>query len=135
MEKAQFSFEQFYITESHISRNIINVSTNLDIDIKPSAVHLKDTNEFQLTLNVKVTSDNNSINAEVIGVGVFKFSENLATNILNNYSYVNAPAIIFPYIRAYITTLTGLQGFIPINLPLLNFSNLRDKLINNTETI
>ena len=54
---------------------------------------------------------------------------------LNNLFFVNAPALLFPYIRAYISTLTNLSGFDPINLPTLNMSGLGEDLKKNTSNL
>ena len=51
---------------------------------------------------------------------------------LGKFFYINAPALLFPYIRAYISTLTNLSGFEPINLPTLNMTRLGDDLKKNT---
>ena len=54
---------------------------------------------------------------------------------MNQYFYTNAPAILFPYIRAYISTLTNLSGYKPINLPTLNLTSLREDLEKNTSEV
>ena len=54
---------------------------------------------------------------------------------MNQYFYTNAPAILFPYIRAYISTLTNLSGYKPINLPTLNLTSLREELEKNTTEV
>lgn len=54
---------------------------------------------------------------------------------LGMFFYTNAPALLFPYIRAYISTLTNLSGFEPINLPTLNMTQLGKELEQNTSEI
>ncbi|ANI88819.1 preprotein translocase subunit SecB [Arachidicoccus ginsenosidimutans] len=46
---------------------------------------------------------------------------------LSSFPKVNAPAIAFPYLRAFISNLTLQAGFEPIILPSINFINLGDK--------
>ena len=41
---------------------------------------------------------------------------------------LNAPAIVFPYLRAYITNITTQSGMTPIILPTLNLTNLGENL-------
>ena len=43
---------------------------------------------------------------------------------LSDFPKINAPAIAFPYLRAYISNLTLQSGFEPIMLPSINFVNL-----------
>ena len=65
----------------------------------------------------------------------FYFEKGIEEKQLNNYFYINAPAILFPYIRAYITTLTSLSGLKPIILPTLNLIGLGKDLADHTNTI
>ncbi len=46
---------------------------------------------------------------------------------------MNAPAILFPYIRSYISTLSTLSGLSPIVLHTLNLTSLKDELLDNIE--
>lgn len=50
------------------------------------------------------------------------------TNSLIN---VNVPAIAFPFIRAYISTVTLQSGFSPVLLPSINFYRLAEKMKEN----
>ena len=53
-------------------------------------------------------------------------------NNLLNFICINAPAIIFPYIRAYVSTLTSLSGIPTIIMPTINMESvgrqLREKI-------
>ncbi|WP_236195476.1 protein-export chaperone SecB [Pseudomonas glycinae] len=46
----------------------------------------------------------------------------------SNFPYVNAPAIAYPYLRAFISNLTLNAGFAPVMLPSLNFVAMKDKI-------
>lgn len=39
---------------------------------------------------------------------------------------------MFPYIRAYISTVTALSGLKAVNLPVLNLTDLQERLKLNT---
>ena len=65
-------------------------------------------------------------------LGLFEFKEVIAIDNLTTYFYINAPAIIFPYVRAYIAALTSLSGFETINLPPINVGVLKEELKSNT---
>jgi preprotein translocase subunit SecB len=43
---------------------------------------------------------------------------------LSHFPKINAPAIAFPYLRAYISNLTLQSGFETVVLPSINFVNL-----------
>lgn len=51
----------------------------------------------------------------------------------NGYFIFNAPAIVFPYIRAYISSLTALSGMPTLTLPTLNLTQLGETLKTNIE--
>lgn len=44
----------------------------------------------------------------------------------SNFPKVNAPAIAFPYLRAFISNLTLQAGYKPIVLPSINFNKLAE---------
>ena len=46
----------------------------------------------------------------------------------------NSIAILFPYVRAFVSTLTLQANIKPILLPTLNLSSLQDILRENTTT-
>lgn len=73
-----------------------------DIDLKDK--------DFDLVFQVAfVFSTEDEINED------FKFSD---------FPKINAPAIAFPFIRAYISNLTLQSGFEPVILPSINFVKL-----------
>lgn len=70
-----------------------------------------------------------------MALGIFSFAELTEKENISEYFYTNAPAIIFPYIRAYISSLTALSGMEAINLPPLMLGGLREELFQNTKEI
>ena len=46
---------------------------------------------------------------------------------LSSFPKINAPAIAFPYLRAFVSNLTLQSGFSPIILPSVNFVKLAKK--------
>lgn len=44
----------------------------------------------------------------------------------SSFLKINAPAIAFPYLRSYISTLTMLSGFDTVVLPSVNFVKIAD---------
>ena len=64
-------------------------------------------------------------------VADYTFNKKESLENRNNIFYINAPALLFPYIRAYISTLTNLSRLESINLPTLNMSGLGEDLKKN----
>jgi hypothetical protein len=70
------------------------------------------------------TKENLLINIEVIGL--FKFSGKVED--VRTFLLLNAPAILFPYVRAYISSMTALSGMDTIVIPTMNLSGMKDEL-------
>ena len=109
LQTSPFKFEHFYIVESKIKRNIKIESKDLNLKyrITPSGEIDSNNKKYLIKLIVDIRNDNDSFTAEVAIVGVFEFKDVVNKDNLSNYFYVNAPAIIYPYVRAYIASLTA----------------------------
>ena len=136
IKSSPFKFEQFSVIESSIRRNK-SLIDNLDLKytISPSGIIDNIKKTFELQLIVKMFDVNGQFESKVIIVGLFEFLEVTNMDNLNNYFYVNAPAIIFPYVRSYIAALTALSGFETINMPPVNIGILKDELVNNIQKL
>lgn len=53
--------------------------------------------------------------------GKFKFEQAPSNDELETVKNINCPAIVFPYLREYISDLTKRAGFTPLYLPPFNF--------------
>lgn len=135
MEKSRFQFEDFKIVRSLIERENKKASENISFGFNPRGYINKNEGLFQLNLEVKIEDKNKAFNIEIVAVADYLFEKKESLDKLKPFFYVNAPAILFPYIRAYISTLTNLSGFAPINLPTLNITKLGKELEENTEFI
>lgn len=59
---------------------------------------------------------------------MFKIDEDISEEFkLSNFPKINAPAIAFPYLRAFVSNLTLQSGFEPIILPSINFVKLAEE--------
>ena len=56
-------------------------------------------------------------------LGIFEFGEKTKLSI-EDFGYINAPAIIFPYIREHLSNVSMKAGIQPILLPPINFVKL-----------
>lgn len=132
MEDSKFQFKGFTIVRSLIERNEKESSKKLSLGFSPKGFINKDEATFQLHLGVKIEDENKSFNIEIEAIAYYTFENKEGLENLGKFFYINAPALLFPYIRAYISTLTNLSGFEPINLPTLNMTRLGDDLKKNT---
>lgn len=128
MEKNSFKLLNVLLIESTFKRasNIDfssdNVHNNIDIDIQNSTTE----NILGVTVTLKfstVIEGEEMISSEIKMAGNFEFSK--TTNIpLENFGNINAPAIIFPFIREHLSNVSMKAGIQPILLPPVNFVNL-----------
>ncbi len=134
VKDSAFKLEQFVVRESHIVRNP-SEQGNISVAMNPSGIVIPEDKLFQLYLDVELKDENDSLKINIAVLGIFKFRQNVKLETLENYFYVNAPAIMFPYVRSYISALTSLSGLNVINLPLLNMTSMGAELKANTKTI
>lgn len=129
---SSFRLVEFLVERSFIERKPMKLDDRPSIDISPSGYLIKDKSVYQLVLEVKVTTESNRFSADIKAIGIFHFPEGEDKLTLGNFFYVNAPAILFPYVRAYITSLTALSGLGSEIIPTLNLTGLADELKKNT---
>lgn len=128
-KEAAFKFEGYKIVKSYLEIPQDGDSNKkLNINIKPSGLRKDDV--FNLRLEVKIRDKEECVKIDVDVVAVFKFSS-IPEDELGHYFLGNAPAIVFPYIRAYISALSSLSGIKTVTLPTLNMTSLAEELSKN----
>jgi len=132
MEESKFQFKGFLIRHSLIELKKGTPTPKLSITFNPKGVIKSSESTFQMTLGVKIEDENKTLLVDIVAVSDYIFDNKVDKETLNKLFYINAPALLFPYIRAYISALTSLSGIKPITLPTLNMSTLGDELQNNT---
>jgi preprotein translocase subunit SecB len=84
----------------HSEESVIN------IDITPKVFYPKeDPNHFKIIQEVKLSSDKH-FNLFILAVGTFELNTGLDEKVKKSFININAPAIMFPYVRSFISTLT-----------------------------
>ena len=133
--KSSFNFEGFKIIRSLFDRKEGTLGKNFQISFQPSGIHHLNENRFQLNLKTLIVNDSELLRIEVDALATYKIIGDNSPETLKNFFYLNAPAILFPYIRAYVSALSTLSGLAPVTLPTLNLSNLADELEKNTQRV
>lgn len=123
MEK---ELSKFQFRGCKITRTLMEIadSASLDMNMKVS-FNVSDSLEpkdgfLQFPMGVVISNSTKTISIEVDVVGTFLFMEDI--RIPDIFSKVSAPAILFPYIRSYVTAMTSLAGIRPIVLPTFNMT-------------
>ncbi|WP_320970672.1 protein-export chaperone SecB [Bacteroides nordii] len=129
---SKFRLKQYIIDKSIFDYDGKELSSerNIGFDVKGT---IKNNNIFELTLGTKIADENKSLKIFVQVVATYEFDSDIAPDLLSDMFYKNAPAIIFPYVRAYVSSLTVLSGIDAINIPTMNLSSIADDLKNNTQ--
>jgi preprotein translocase subunit SecB len=132
---SKFQFKGYRINKSLIELQENSNFENIKIGFKVSGlVHQKEELYF-LNLLVNITNEEKDLKIQVEAVGKFKFEPVEKIEDISSFFYMNSSAILFPYIRAYISTLTNLSGNRSITLPTMNLTNLAEELKTNTKIL
>jgi preprotein translocase subunit SecB len=103
--------------------------TEFSVNIKPSGI--KHNEFFHLKLEVSVKDKKEIYSVFLLMVGDFEFNANIDIEDIPDYFLTNAPAILFPYVRAYISSLTSISGITTVIIPTLNLTFLKEELSKN----
>ena len=121
---AKFRFLGYKITDCQIHIDSDKeVSTGCDVSFKKTIGEIETAHRMRLLLEVKIDSENKAMHIDMNAEGYFEFESTITEEEKAIFFKTNAPAILFPYIRAYIGTLTSLSGVRPVILPTLNLSD------------
>lgn len=113
----------------NLINNLMNSNIEIanDIGIKTGAnisYSKKEEDNLILTeLNIKIDlmmSDNILAHIESTIIGLFKFKNEFNERIINNIA-----AMLYSYLRPIVAQMSVMSKIIPIDLPPLNFSNLK----------
>lgn len=86
---------------------------DIDLDISPKVSYLSDS-LFNIVFDVNMEISE-VFKLSLIAVGYFELSKEIleTPNIKEQVIHANAPAMVFPYIRSFISTFTANLGTIP----------------------
>lgn len=131
---AKFRLKDYKIVDAsiHISPDGIT-GKNMSVEIKPqSCVSDKDLN-YKLQLDINISNSENQFSVFASIIGLFEFDSDLDPVAKDKFFKINAPSILFPYVRAYISTLTSLSGMAPVILPTINMAEAMKNLEENVD--
>lgn len=133
VQKAPFSFDSFKVPKfSYNEGNREN--TEVKIGFLPSGTYNPLSGDFTLTLQFisHEIGDESKTIFDLTAIATFKFSDKPSMENIPSFFYKNAIAIMFPYVRSFVSTLTLQANTKLLKLGLMNLSNLEKPLIENT---
>jgi preprotein translocase subunit SecB len=134
MNIAKFKFEGYKILKSsiEIDEDYEGDNSELQVKIKASGLVKQEENKFILNLSLDVNNPQETLLISIDTIGHFKYDPVDDIADMGNYFYFNSSAILFPYLRAFISTLSALSAIKTITLPTMNLTNLAAELKENT---
>ena len=134
MNKALFSLENYFFNKVNIDFDA-HIADELQIDFNPSGVFRKTESDSQYELKIifsAIDKDSKKQMVQIECYAIFQFATKIDFTEIPSYFYGNCIAIVFPYIRAFISTITLQANFHPLVLPTMNLSSLAEPLKENT---
>lgn len=108
---------------------------DINVSFNPTGVFKTEDKSFLLEMLFTATySECQSAFLEVKCQATFDFKNVNSLEDIPEYFYKNAIAILFPYIRAFVSTVTLQANIPPLLLPTYNLSDLEKPLKENTKT-
>ena len=129
--KSGFNVLNIILVESTFSRvnqvvfDQSTIQNDMDINVE-TAVNGEQINVAETVTITQKCNEIEQVKIKVRMVGLFEhFGE--ITLPLETFGKINGAAIIFPYIREHITSLSQKAGLPPIILPTVNFANTTEE--------
>lgn len=137
MEQAKFSFVQCVFTD--IELHLQNATDSLTLQMHPEGFFDMDSKVYTLVMDFRALGKKEALDNLIVYVNcVSKFQlgeETVSVDAIPEYFYANSIAIMFPYMRALISSLTIQANTRPIVLPTMNLTSLGKDLQKNTRVL
>lgn len=130
---ATFTLKSYRFLQVSMDIETQEVAT-LSVSFDPCGEYSKSTGEYKLRLITRVSSEEKEFISTTLQV-VFGFIEPIELSEIPDYFYPNCMAIVFPYVRSFLSTLSLQANVPPIILPIINFSDLQGVLKRNTKEV
>ena len=115
-------------------KDFYDKKNQIDLNIDPKVIYKEGNNKmFRILMDVNL-SCKDFFKLSLIAIGTFELTENLNDDLKKQFINANAPAIMFPYVRSFISTLTGNLGNITgaLNIPTQFFNGTLKELKPDT---
>lgn len=133
MEKAAFKLDSYHFVKASLDFDIPD-EVELNITFNPKGVFYANESRYELEFDVMVKcKETGKTVINVLCLSSFTFSAPVSIGKIPDYFYPNSIAIIFPYVRAFVSTLSLQANVRPILLPTINLMGLTEELKSKTE--
>ena len=126
--KSAFRFIKYIVNESAITIKEGDIANDFRMSLNLNAKVDNSSDVSRLELTIDVSDINQVIAAHVVMTGYFE-SINCDEAQRNAFLCHNAPAILFPYMRAYVSCVTAQSGMSPVIIPTINLRKEGENLL------
>lgn len=133
INQAAAFFLEYYKVSKFLFTEASSENESINVKFRPSGKYNSKEGRYVLLFDFFATYGEKD--TELISVSMsayFKFQHPIELNEIPDYFYRNSIAIVFPYLRAFISTLTSVANSKPLILPVMNLSSLENPLKENT---
>lgn len=134
MQEAVFYLKNYNFPKISIDYNH-EKGGEVNIQIKPSGEFNKEKSEYKLLFNFSAASGGEKPFVEIVCESTFKLKNVNSVEEIPPFFFQNSIAILFPYIRAFVSTITLQANNKPMVLPTMNLSSLEEPLKNSTTEV
>jgi len=103
-------------------------------NLSPRSEITKASNQLtvKMSFNAKTTQEDGELfTIQLEYIGQFSYSSALKEDTVTAFANVNAPAILYPMVRAAVSFMTVSAGYPPLTLPVLNFQKIKTEVVSN----
>ncbi|MBZ9786418.1 protein-export chaperone SecB [Psychroflexus sp. CAK57W] len=134
--KAAFYLKDFEISKFNFSKIAHSERENVSIGFDPEGSYSLKDKIFYLTLKFRLfNNDSKEDYFNAIITGFFAFQNVNSLEEVPTYFYKNSIAILYPYLRAFVSSVTLQANIKSVILPTMNLSSLEPELLNSTKEI
>lgn len=111
----------YFPFSSVIDKSKSGEENKIDVNIKGSSHYHQKDNRLEIIINVVLKDKDSGYSLEVEYGAFFAFDGKPDKKELERIGKINGPAILFPYVREFISDVTRRAGHDSVNLPAVNF--------------
>ena len=137
MEPAALNFRGFQVGKVLFDRPVNFFEDEFDIKITHENRDSENsTNDFACVLIISIEPVNQKadFNFQVEAWGLFNMTGDIPEKVKYGFKTVSAPAIVYPFIRAFVGNLTVQTGMKTITLPAVNFASNSNKILQQPDS-
>lgn len=127
--RSSFQFIKYVVEDASIQINDSNISKRMNLNLKMQTNVREDSPACELSLMAELNDESSNLRIRVRLTGYFEAIDSDVT-ARDGFICRNAPAILFPYLRAYVSTLTAQSGIPAVIIPTVNLVKEGEDLFN-----